>query len=610
MFRRVEADRFSVHFSLIGVSSLGVIFLASTPAPAEATRPLVSTSKAIQNVRLSMPIAFDEVSEKGKMGLDIEEANVRNKALAQAKDYSDFRRHSSRSAEAKKWRTKCEKELESKKDEANPFCQYEDSKHGSSSSSSSRNKRSARQKVADELKAARFDDLSQYKYSDVVYGLARVADEKSLFTLAEKALAHKKCVPSTVATALGYKIEEHFPAEDKVELSKKLYQKASSCEQSEAAAIASFRLGLIHIWQKKCSDVPKLMEQVIREPAASIYHSRAKYWSYHCSSTKGDRDTKQAAKESLLKEHPLSFHHLAANGEDPNIVGQVLSDRAPDVSVRSLIRPDLNPLIRGIEALLRTKSTHLAAEIVDRRSDEFSSVEPEVRLYLAILMHREEKALPKFKILYSLFNDVPRMVSAPTMRLYFPLRYFDLVKEKVDSVDPLLILSLIRQESAFNERARSIAGARGLMQLMPGTARTVERRVSVSQLYEPNTNLRIGTKYFMQRLKQYDGDVELTLAAYNAGFTRVDDWLKRYPTDNKLLFIDFIPFRETRDYVSSILRNYYWYTKLYGADRTTASVEGTKATADDARIQAILSANAGAAATISMSQTEGTETIK
>jgi hypothetical protein len=99
----------------------------------------------------------------------------------------------------------------------------------------------------------------------------------------------------------------------------------------------------------------------------------------------------------------------------------------------------------------------------------------------------------------------------------------------------------------------------------------------------------------LHRLDQYNGDVELTLAAYNADFTRVDRWVKRYPLDNKVLFMDFIPFRETRDYVSSILRNYFWYTQLYGAEADGAE---TAAGRSPAEVHAILSANAGAKATI------------
>jgi soluble lytic murein transglycosylase len=74
----------------------------------------------------------------------------------------------------------------------------------------------------------------------------------------------------------------------------------------------------------------------------------------------------------------------------------------------------------------------------------------------------------------------------------------------------------------------------------------------------------LGVKFFSSLLDRFSGDAELALAAYNAGPERVDSWLKRYPVANRALFVDLIPFRETRDYVSLIARNYYWYQALYG----------------------------------------------
>ena len=154
------------------------------------------------------------------------------------------------------------------------------------------------------------------------------------------------------------------------------------------------------------------------------------------------------------------------------------------------------------------------------------------------------------------------MLQSSTLKMYFPLSYFEQVQARSKSIDPYLILSLIRQESAFNSRARSPVGARGLMQVMPATARSIAS-VSSGRLFDPQTNIQVGTKYFAHRLNQFHGDVGLTLAAYNAGATRVDRWVKRYEGADKVLFMDLIPFRETRDYVASILRNHYWYTRLY-----------------------------------------------
>jgi soluble lytic murein transglycosylase-like protein len=341
------------------------------------------------------------------------------------------------------------------------------------------------------------------------------------------------------------------------------------------------------------------MKKVVSVPEASMFHARAKFWRYQAAIALGNEKLKSETKEILLHDHPLTFQNLAANGEDQSMMERVISHDVPSVFTRSLIRPDLNVILRAAEALEKSGSSQLAAEILDRNVNEIGTIEPEVRLYTAAFLDRIGYSLPKFKILSSLFQDSPKLVTMSTMELMFPLSYVDIVRKKQSAMDPLLFLSLMRQESAFNPQARSGVGARGLMQLMPATARGV-RRVSKAQLYVPEINIEVGTKYFLGRLAQYGGDVELTLAAYNAGFARVDQWIKRYPTDNKLLFLDFIPFRETRDYVSAILRNYYWYVRLYAPDTSAVALESGKIQqgplpgAD--KMQSILTANAGDAA--------------
>ena len=101
------------------------------------------------------------------------------------------------------------------------------------------------------------------------------------------------------------------------------------------------------------------------------------------------------------------------------------------------------------------------------------------------------------------------------------------------------------------------------MQLMPKTARKFERLRSTQKLYDPVTNVKIGSKFFSTLLTRYDGDAALALAAYNAGAKRIEDWVRRYPVKDRILFLDLIPFKETRQYVSAIARNYFWYNTLY-----------------------------------------------
>lgn len=96
-----------------------------------------------------------------------------------------------------------------------------------------------------------------------------------------------------------------------------------------------------------------------------------------------------------------------------------------------------------------------------------------------------------------------------------------------EGIDPELAFRLVRVESNFNPRARSYAGALGLTQLMPGTARSIDRRMDRARLLDPDENLRVGFRYLRNLIDYYDGDVRLALLAYNRGENSVDRDLRR-----------------------------------------------------------------------------------
>jgi soluble lytic murein transglycosylase len=137
-------------------------------------------------------------------------------------------------------------------------------------------------------------------------------------------------------------------------------------------------------------------------------------------------------------------------------------------------------------------------------------------------------------------------------------------------IDPSLIAGLIRQESNFDPSATSKAGARGLMQIMPGTGSQIARRERYPLwdpvlLYEPDVSLEMGTFHLAGLLARAD-HVNYVLAAYNAGGARVRRWRRRAGTDDPELFVERIPFRETRGYVKKVQQNRDVYQELYGWD--------------------------------------------
>ncbi|MGR9051933.1 MAG: transglycosylase SLT domain-containing protein [Gammaproteobacteria bacterium] len=144
--------------------------------------------------------------------------------------------------------------------------------------------------------------------------------------------------------------------------------------------------------------------------------------------------------------------------------------------------------------------------------------------------------------------------------LRFPIDYADYVEKnaKQQALDPAIVFGLIRRESVFNQFARSPAGARGLMQIMPQTGRQIARSLkekwqSVHSLFDPSVNVKYGTYYFKQMLDRYNGHFALAAAAYNAGPARVDRWLPKNGSMPADIWIETIPFKETREYVSAVL---------------------------------------------------------
>jgi soluble lytic murein transglycosylase len=160
-----------------------------------------------------------------------------------------------------------------------------------------------------------------------------------------------------------------------------------------------------------------------------------------------------------------------------------------------------------------------------------------------------------------------------TWELLFPRPYWETLKKQAAAakVDPFLVAGLIRQESEFDPRARSRSNARGLMQLLPSTARMMARRVPdpkarnyrLASLYVPDINMVYGTYYLKKVLDQFDGTPEYALAGYNAGENRVVEWLRQGPFEEPAEFVESIPFTETREYVQAVLRNAAVYRQLY-----------------------------------------------
>ncbi len=179
-------------------------------------------------------------------------------------------------------------------------------------------------------------------------------------------------------------------------------------------------------------------------------------------------------------------------------------------------------------------------------------------LTVASYFSKKEYHLPVFQFLSPQIN----FFSKNFLKILFPKKYFSLIK-KHSPIDPYLVLSQIRQESAFNEKAVSSARALGLMQVLESTAKALNPKVK--SLFDPKENIKTGLIYLKDLLDKYS--YLLSLASYNAGPNIVNKWLSEgLSTHNAFDLIEEIPYLETSLYLKLILRNYFFYKILNEED--------------------------------------------
>jgi soluble lytic murein transglycosylase len=150
----------------------------------------------------------------------------------------------------------------------------------------------------------------------------------------------------------------------------------------------------------------------------------------------------------------------------------------------------------------------------------------------------------------------------------FPFQKYILDSSKENQLNPLLTVSLIRQESSFEPKIDSSVGAAGLMQLMPDTAQWIAEQMKFEkyEIEQPEDNIKIGTGYLAYLHKTYKDNSLLTVASYNAGGQNVTKWVEKHSLKDPDILVKNIPFPETKDYVESVFGNYWNYQRIYNPE--------------------------------------------
>lgn len=293
---------------------------------------------------------------------------------------------------------------------------------------------------------------------------------------------------------------------------------------------------------------------------------RLVFWIGYCHHKLGEKSFSQKYFSYLVNTYPLSYYSAVT-------LNYNMYKHSPIKSIRQIASVKENNFSNSLE---RIKSwaylgydKFVNAEI-DSIIDSVSKqdINDSERNYkiekLAEILFNNNRHYLNFRMLHQMLND--KLVLSEKMIGYlFPYENIGVLKKNLGPFPLTFPISLMRQESAFSRTAISVAGARGLMQLMPGTARRYKKRVKIKDLYKPEINIKIGMMYLKDLAKRYDGNLISILSAYNAGEGNVAKWRKNILVyDDPLINIETIPFRETRQYVKLIYRNMFFYSMLLG----------------------------------------------
>ncbi|MBF0363322.1 MAG: lytic transglycosylase domain-containing protein [Oligoflexia bacterium] len=342
------------------------------------------------------------------------------------------------------------------------------------------------------------------------------------------------------------------------------------------------------------------------------------FWLAYTLSRKGDQDEAKKLYKKIIDQSPLNYHSVMASKLLPTIMSEeekkslstsavsdefskhLLSERLNSKHISSNISfsqipQNIKTRIKRIQIWSKLNNNYftnleatsfvnlnelIALNINNKDSSasaSTSSLEEKQKinkdyhsqiLILISVLSELGYYNQSFNILNSAIEKGFVKSDKLSLQVLFPTPYLKEIELLDSSIDPILILSLIRQESAFNPHAVSSAGARGLMQLMPKTARhTARKNLSHSQLGDPVTNMKIGITYLKKLINRYNGNLIYALAAYNAGERNTQKWIDHVFTSNStnsiLYTVEMIPFTETQIYVQSIFRNIYFYKLVH-----------------------------------------------
>ncbi|PYN43345.1 MAG: hypothetical protein DMD95_14080 [Candidatus Rokuibacteriota bacterium] len=330
----------------------------------------------------------------------------------------------------------------------------------------------------------------------------------------------------------------------------------------EAAAASLWRLGWLAYGKRDAQGAQRTWTRLAELGSAGAYRYPALYWAGRTREQVGVGGAAELY-DQILTEAPRSYYGLLAGAR---------TGRGPEGGVSAAISLPSEPREAladdpGFARVLLLRRIHLVEAAAQELEDVVQgSVGDPVRLYgLAGAYVEVERYHMALRIMRRHFQ-AQATTGDPSLprafwEMFYPWGWRDDVLAAAQDVklDPYLVAAVVREESSYYPRAVSRTGARGLMQLMPTTARLL---APAGDLDDPVFNIQLGTRFLAGLLREF-ADPRLALAAYNAGPNRVRQWWAARRSDDIEVFVEQIPFDETRLYVKKVVLSWDEYRRLY-----------------------------------------------
>jgi soluble lytic murein transglycosylase len=375
------------------------------------------------------------------------------------------------------------------------------------------------------------------------------------------------------------------------------WRTASDYSTSDFAAEALFRLGFVNLLQNQPDQARAAWGALGSSSATSELRTLGLLWQGKMASQAGDVAAARAQWQQAVDIGPTWYGGMRARGllegqTDVQASGRALDPARVEVNPSELAELDAWTGARGIP--LATLVAEQAADPAFARVDELLALGLQAEASweiddlsaqyagdgarlagLALALHQrglDAAALRQAQQAVDTAKVSSRDAPAALQKVLYPLPYQELFQSNGArfGVDPLFFASMVRQESMFQPTARSVADARGLTQVVPGTAQGIATALGrsdfkIEDLYRPSVSLEFGAFYLGQRLQRFGGALFPSLAGYNAGDGAADRWIRDFGLRDVDVFVERIPYAETNRYVKVIFENYGVYQALYGA---------------------------------------------